>query len=136
MVTPDIHGCVRLDLVTGSPEKADDEDIQFLGKMLLDSLEPKSLQFSLLDHTLVTLLKVIRRAEVVQVRGVEGLELAFHRCVAMVPREVVSSDRPRGGSPPQRNTSLSSAMTLRGRVCEIMVGVVLQNSDRFPTCLA
>ena len=37
----------------------------------------KSLQFSLWDHTLVALLKVIRRAEVVQVRGVEGLELAF-----------------------------------------------------------
>ena len=37
----------------------------------------KSLQFSLWDHTLVALLKVIRRAEVVEVRGVEGLELAF-----------------------------------------------------------
>ena len=76
MVTPDIHWCVRLDLVTGSPEKTDDDEIQCLGKMLLDSLEPKSLQFSLLHHTLVALLKVIRRAEVVQVRGVEGLELA------------------------------------------------------------
>ena len=37
MVTPDIHWCVRLDLVTGPPEKAD--EIQCLGKMLLDSLE-------------------------------------------------------------------------------------------------
>ena len=37
----------------------------------------KSLQFSLWDHTLVALLKCFRRAEVVQVRGVEGLELAF-----------------------------------------------------------
>ena len=45
--------------------------------MLLEMrLEPKSLQFSLWDHTLVALLKVIRRAEVVQGRGVEGLELA------------------------------------------------------------
>ena len=39
MVTPDIHWCVRLDLVTGPPEKADDDEIQCLGKMLLDSLE-------------------------------------------------------------------------------------------------
>ena len=39
----------------------------------------KSLQFSLWDHTLVALLTWFRRAEVVQVRGVEGLELAFHR---------------------------------------------------------
>ena len=80
MVTPDIHWSVHLDLVTGSPEKADDDEIQCLGKMLLDSLEPKSLQFSLLHHTLAALLKVIRRAEVVQVRGVEGLELASRRC--------------------------------------------------------
>ena len=35
----------------------------------------------------------------------------------MVPREVVSSDRPRGGSPPQRIDSLSSAMTLHGDAC-------------------
>ena len=39
MVTPDIHWFVRLDLVTGPPEKADDDEIQSLGKMLLDSLE-------------------------------------------------------------------------------------------------
>ena len=39
MVTPDIHWSVHLDLVTGSPEKADDDEIQCLGKMLLDSLE-------------------------------------------------------------------------------------------------
>ena len=39
MVTPDIHGCVRLDLVTGPPETTDDDEIQCLGKMLLDSLE-------------------------------------------------------------------------------------------------
>ena len=38
------------------------------GTMLLEiRLEPKSLQFSLWGHTLVTLLNVIRRAEVVQV---------------------------------------------------------------------
>ena len=39
MVTPDIHWSVHLDLVTGPPEKADDDEIQCLGKMLLDSLE-------------------------------------------------------------------------------------------------
>ena len=39
MVTPDIHWCVRLDLVTGPPENVDDDEIQSLGKMLLDSLE-------------------------------------------------------------------------------------------------
>ena len=72
MVTPDIHWCVRLDLVTGPPENVDDGEIQSLGKMLLDSLESSlgiiltmllemrlepSLQFSLLDHTLAALLK-------------------------------------------------------------------------------
>ena len=39
MVTPDIHWSVHLDLVTGPPEKVDDDEIQCLGKMLLDSLE-------------------------------------------------------------------------------------------------
>ena len=74
MVTPDIHWSVPLDLVTGPPETTDDDEIQCLGKMLLDSLEaslgiiltrllemrlePKSLQFSLWDHTLVALLKL------------------------------------------------------------------------------
>ena len=46
--------------------------------------------------------EVVRRAEVVQVlenlKGWSWLAIA----VAMVPREVVSSDRPRGRSPPQR----------------------------------
>lgn len=90
MVTPDIHWSVHLDLVTGPPETTDDDEIQCLGRMLLNSLEDhvdeavgeaigakKSLQFSLWDHTLAALLKCFRRAEVVQVRGVEGLELAF-----------------------------------------------------------
>ena len=89
MVTPDIHWSVHLDLVTGPPETTDDDEIQCLGRMLLNSLEDhvdeavgdamgakKSLQFSLWDHTLAALLKCFRRAEVVQVRGVEGLELA------------------------------------------------------------
>ena len=39
MVTPDIHWSVHLDLVTGPPETTDDDEIQCLGKMLLDSLE-------------------------------------------------------------------------------------------------
>ena len=64
--------------------------------------------------------EVIRRAEVVRVlenlKGWSWLLLSI--AVAMVPREVVSSDRPRGGSPPQRIYSLSSAMTLRECVCE------------------
>ena len=95
-------------------------------------LEPKSLQFSLWDHTLAALLKVIRRAEVVQVlenlKGWSWLAVA----VAMVPREVVSSDRPRGGAPPQRIDSLSSAMTIQGYVCE-PDGRGRANSDRSPT---
>ena len=83
-------------------------------------LEPKSLQFSLWDHTLAALLKCFRRAEVVRVlenlKGWSWLLLSI--AVAMVPREVVSSDRPRGGAPPQRIESLLSAMTLRECVCE------------------
>ena len=81
MVTPDIHWSVHLDLVTGPPEKADDDEIQCLGKMLLDSLEPKSLQFSLLDHTLAALLTCFRRAEVVQVlENLKGWSwLSLHR---------------------------------------------------------
>ena len=39
MVTPDIHWSVHLDLVTGPPETTDDDDIQGLGRMLLDSLD-------------------------------------------------------------------------------------------------
>ena len=39
MVTPDIHWSVHLDLVTGPPETTDDDEIQGLGKMVLDSLE-------------------------------------------------------------------------------------------------
>ena len=70
MVTPDIHWSVHLDLVTGPPETTDDDEIQGLGRMLLNSLEaslgiiltrllePKSLQFSLWVHTLVALLKL------------------------------------------------------------------------------
>ena len=80
----------------------------------------KSLQFSLWDHTLAALLKWFRRAEVV--RDLENLKgwswLLLSMAVAMVPREVVSSDRPRGEEPPQRIDSLSSAMTLRECVCE------------------
>ena len=133
MVTPDIHWSVHLDLVTGPPETTDDDEIQCLGRMLLNSLEDhvdeavgdamgakKSLQFSLWDHTLAALLKCFRRAEVVRVlenlKGWSWLLLSI--AVAMVPREVVSSDRPRGGAPPQRIDSLSSAMTLRECVCE------------------
>ena len=73
----------------------------------------KSLQFSLWDHTLAALLKLFAeqkssRCEVL--KGWSWLAMA----VAMVPREVVSSDRPRGGAPPQRIDSLSSAMTFHG----------------------
>ena len=39
MVTPDIHWSVHLDLVTGPPETTDDNEIQCLGKMVLDSLD-------------------------------------------------------------------------------------------------
>ena len=131
MVTPDIHGCVRLDLVTGPPEKADDDEIQCLGKMLLDSLESSLgtiltmlLEMRLERSQILAVLpvgphpccpsEVIRRAEVVQV--LENLKdwSWLSVAVAMVPREVVSSDRPRGGSPPQRIDSLSSAMTFHG----------------------
>ena len=93
MVTPDIHWCVRLDLVTGPPEKADDDEIQCLGKMLLDSLESSLgiiltmlLEMRLERSQILAVLpvgphpccpsEVFRRAEVVQVQGLEGLELA------------------------------------------------------------
>ena len=77
MVTPDIHWCVRLDLVTGPPEKADDDEIQCLGKILLDSLERRQILAVLPvgPHPWCPA-EVIRRAEVVQGRGVERLELA------------------------------------------------------------
>ena len=39
MVTPDIHWSVHLDLVTGPPETTDNDEIQCLGRMLLNSLE-------------------------------------------------------------------------------------------------
>ena len=94
MVTPDIHWSVHLDLVTGSPETTDDDDIQGLGRMLLNSLESslgiiltRLLEKSHGRQEILAVLpvgphpccpsEVIRRAEVVQVRGVEGLELAF-----------------------------------------------------------
>ena len=78
MVTPDIHWCVRLDLVTGPPENVDDDEIQCLGKMLLDSLERRQILAVLPvgPHPCCPS-EVNRRAEVVQGRGVEGLELAF-----------------------------------------------------------
>ena len=82
MVTPDIHWCVRLDLVTGPPEKADDDEIQSLGIGLRCcwiawSVQSSSLQFSLFGHTLAALLvDSFRRAEVVKLRGLDGLELA------------------------------------------------------------
>ena len=44
----------------------------------------------------------------------------------MVPREVVSSDRPRGEAPPQRIDSLSSAMTLHGDACVNQMDIVGQ----------
>ena len=52
-----------------------------------------------------------------------------------MPREEVSSDRPRGWiTTTEDNPSVVGDDKTRGRVCEIMVGVVLQNSDRSPTC--
>ena len=102
MVTPYIHWCIHLDLVTGSPENVDDDDIQCLGKMLLDSLEPtmkynplgsflrccwiawsvvKSLQFSLLDHTLAALLKSFAEQKSSRCEDLKGWSwLPFHRC--------------------------------------------------------
>ena len=132
MVTPDIHWSVHLDLVTGPPETTDDDEIQGLGRMLLNSLEDhvdeavgeaigakKSLQFSLWDHTLAALLKLFAEQKSSRFEVLKGWSwLLLSIAVAMVPREVVSSDRPRGGSPPQRIYSLSSAMTLRECVCE------------------
>ena len=104
MVTPDIHWSVHLDLVTGPPEKADDDEIQCLGKILLDSLERSQILAVLPvgPHPWYPAESHSPSRSRPGTRELEGLELAFHRCVAMVPREVVSSDRPRGGSPPQR----------------------------------
>ena len=77
--------------------------------MLLDSLErSKSLQFSLFDHTLAALLvrQLFAEQKSSRCEGLKGWSwLPFHRCTHE-PREVVSSDRPRGGSPPQRNLSV------------------------------
>ena len=96
MVTPDIHWSVHLDLVTGPPETTDDDEIQGLGKMLLDSLEDHldeavgdAVGAKLLAVLPVgphpccpaALLKVIRRAEVVQVlENLKGWSwLSLHR---------------------------------------------------------
>ena len=50
--------------------------------MLLERLERASLQFSLFVHTLAVILyAVVRRAEVVKLRGLDGLELASLACV-------------------------------------------------------
>ena len=61
LVTPDLHWCVRVDLVTGPPEIADDDEIQSLGIGLRCcwiawSVQSSSLQFSLFGHTLAALL--------------------------------------------------------------------------------
>ena len=56
-------------------------------------LERASLQFSLFVHTLAVILyAVVRRAEVVKLRGLDGLELASFPSLYPCPREVVSSD--------------------------------------------
>ena len=133
MVTPDIHGCVRLDLVTGPPEHVDDDEIQCLGKMLLDSLERSQILAVLPvgPHSCCPS-EVIRRAEVVQGRGLEGLELAsfpslYPWCLEKWFRLTdLVVDHHHG-------PSLSSAMTTQGNACVKQVGVVLQNSDRSPT---
>ena len=153
MVTPDIHWSVHLDLVTGPPEKkyhplgsgssccwiAWSHPLgSFFNDAVGDAIgaNPCSSPCWTTPWLPLVVCSYFVEQKSSSCEELKGWSwLPFHRCTHE-PREVVSSDRPRGGSPPQRNTSLSSAMTLRGRVCEIMVGVVLQNSDRFPTCLA
>ena len=67
-------------------------------------LEP-SLQFSLFGHTLAALLgkQLFAEQKSSRCEDLKGWSwLPLHRCTHE-PREVVSSDRPRGmGSPPQR----------------------------------
>ena len=151
MVTPDIHGCVRLDLVTGPPEKkyhplgSGSSCCRIAWSHPLGSFElccwrcdwSQSLQFSLLDHPPgacpLVVCSYVRRAEVVKLRDLEGLELAVFPslwpwCLEKWFRLTDLAD----GSPP-RTLSLSSAMTTQGNACVKQVGVVLQNSDRSPT---
>ena len=85
MVTPDIHGCVRLDLVTGPPEHVDDDEIQCLGKMLLDSLE------SSLGIILTMLLEMrLERSQILAV-----FPVGPHPCC---PSDVFSPSRSRPGT--------------------------------------
>ena len=136
MVTPDIHRCVRLDLVTGPPENVDDDEIQCLGKMLLDSLERSQILAVLPvgPHPCCPS-EVIRRAEVVQGRGLEGLELASFPSLWPLRLEKWFRLTDLVVDHHHRGYSLSSAMTLQGCVCE-PDGRGRANSNRFPTCLA
>ena len=77
--------------------------------------------------------EVIRRAEVVQVQGVEGLELAFFPSLYPLCLEKWFRLTDLAVDHHHRGYSLSSAMTTQGGVCE-PDGSGMANSDRFPTC--
>ena len=82
MVTPYIHWFVHLDLVTGPPEHVDDDDINALGRCCWIACSVvKSLQFSLLDHTLAALLKSFAEQKSSRGEDLKGWSwLPFHRC--------------------------------------------------------
>ena len=94
----------------------------------------QSLQFSLWDHTLAALLKLFAEQKSSRFEVLKGWSwLLLSMAAAMVPREVVSSDRPRGGAPPQRiRVSVVGDDPPWGRVCE-PDGCSRANSDRSPT---
>ena len=127
MVTPYIHWCIHLDLVTGSPENVDDDDIQCLGKMLLDSLERRQILAVLPvgPHPWCPA-NVIRRAEVVQGRGLEGLELASFPSLYPLCLEKCFRLTDLAVDHHHRGYSLSSAMTIHGNACVNQMDVVGQ----------
>ena len=130
MVTPDIHGCVRLDLVTGPPEKkyhplgsgssccwiAWSHPLgSFFNDAVGDAIgaNPCSSPCWTTPWLPLVVCSYFVEQKSSSCEELKGWSwLPFHRCTHE-PREVVSSDRPRGGSPPQR-IHLSSAMTKQG----------------------
>ena len=136
MVTPDIHGCVRLDLVTGPPEKkyhplgsgssccwiAWSHPLgSFFNNTVGDTVGANPCSSPCWTthpgYCPLVVCSYVRRAEVVKLRGLEGLELTSF-AVPMVPREVVSSDRPRGWITTTDPVSVVGDDNPRERVCE------------------
>ena len=136
MVTPDIHGCVRLDLVTGPPEKkyhplgSGSSCCWIAWSHPLGSCFNNAVGDTVRANPCsspcwtthpgycpLVVCSYVRRAEVVKLRDLEGLELAsfpslYPWCLEKWFRLTDLAD----GSPP-RTLSLSSAMTTQGNAC-------------------